>query len=155
MSAQSDKIRRYFLSIFLSPSKDYERSLRQESGFQHCCPQSNLTVRFLKELKNIHIKLVYFFIQHCASDEMVPFIENKQIFINLRQFHSYIVDDNKSLSSSLPCPEHEEADSKIVFHVCNIDAQANFVIRCSDTDIAIIMLEHKHNLKNDDSNVWL
>lgn len=74
------------------------------------------------------------------------------------QCHSYVVDNNEIVSDvdgTLSCLEHEEADTKIVFHICNTDAQANFVIKCSDTDIAIIMLGHMHNLINDDSNVWL
>ncbi|CAH1103835.1 unnamed protein product [Psylliodes chrysocephalus] len=142
---------------------DYERSLRQEStqlDFNIAAPDQVRPSDVLKELKNINFKqaLVDFFIQHWASDEMVPFVEDKRIFINYKQCHSYIVDNNKVVSGvddSLSCPEHEEADTKIVFHVCNIDAQAHFVIRCSDTDIAIIMLGHMDNLKNDDSNVWL
>ncbi|XP_074106572.1 uncharacterized protein LOC141532227 [Cotesia typhae] len=89
---------------------------------------------------------------------MIPFVEKKRVLINFKQCHSYVVDNNKIVSDvddTLSCPEHEEADTKIVFHISNTDAQANFVIRCSDTDIAIIMLGHMHNLINDDSNVWL
>lgn len=66
--------------------------------------------------------------------------------------------NNKVISEiheDLSCSEHEEADTKIVYHVCNIDAQANFVIRCSDTDIAAIMLGNIHHLKNGDSHVWI
>lgn len=149
---------------YFSPSiKDYERDLRREStqlDFNITGPDQVRPSDFLKELKNINFKqaLVDFFIQHWASYEMIPFVENKRILINFKQCYSYIVDNNKIVSNvddSLSCPEHEEADTKIVFHVCNTDVQANFVIRCSDTDIAIIMLGHMHNLKNDDSNVWL
>ncbi|GBP33556.1 hypothetical protein EVAR_28711_1 [Eumeta japonica] len=59
------------------------------------------------------------------------------------------------IDEDLSCPQHEEADTKIVYHVCNTDARANFVIRCSDTDIAAIMLGNMHHLKNDDSHVWI
>lgn len=148
---------------YLSPSiKDYERDLRREStqlDFNITGPDQVRPSDFLKELKNIHFKeaLVEFFIQHWASDEMVPFVENKHVLINFKQCHSYVVDNTivSTVDDSLSCPEHEEADTKIVFHICNIDVQANFVVRCSDTDIAIIMLGHMHNLKDDGSNVWL
>ncbi|GFT41856.1 hypothetical protein TNCV_1667151 [Trichonephila clavipes] len=50
---------------------------------------------------------------------------------------------------------HEEADTKIIHHICNIDVQANFVIRCSDTDIAAIMLGNMRHLKNEDSHVCI
>ncbi|CAH1110447.1 unnamed protein product [Psylliodes chrysocephalus] len=66
--------------------------------------------------------------------------------------------NNKVISKiheDLSCSEHEEADTKIVYHVCNIDAQANFVIRCSDTDIAAIILGNIHHLKNGDSHIWI
>ncbi|CAH2108531.1 unnamed protein product [Euphydryas editha] len=85
---------------------------------------------------------------------MIPFIGNNKIFINFRQCHFFTVTKNKVMSEiheDLSCSEHEEADTKIVYHVCNIDAQANFVIRCSDTDIAAIMLGNMHHLKNNDS----
>ncbi|GFR12653.1 hypothetical protein TNCT_105651 [Trichonephila clavata] len=48
------------------------------------------------------------------------------------------------------CSDLQEADTIIIHHICNIYAQANFVIRCSDTDITAIMLDNKHHLKNDD-----
>lgn len=54
----------------------------------------------------------------------------------------------------MSCPEHEEADTKIVYHACNINYQANIVIRSVDTDIAAIMLGNMHHLKND-SCVWI
>ena len=56
---------------------------------------------FLKELKNINFKqaLVDFFIHHWASDEMIVFVENKQILINFKQCHSYVVDNNKIVSN--------------------------------------------------------
>lgn len=56
---------------------------------------------------------------------------------------------------NLSCPEYEEADANIFYHICNIVVQANFVIRCSDTDIAVIMLRNMHHLKKDDSYLWI
>lgn len=72
---------------------------------------------------------------------MVPFIGNSQVFINFKECHSYMVYNNKVLlnvDDSLSCLKHEEADTKIIYHICNVDAKANFVIRCSDNDIATI-----------------
>jgi len=59
-----------------------------------------------------------------------------------------------SVHEELSCPEHEEADTKIVYHACNINFQANIVIRSVDTDIAAIMLGHMHHLNNH-SVVWM
>lgn len=149
---------------YFSPSiKDYERSLRQESAqldFNITGPDQTRPADFVKELKNIRFKqaLVDFMIQHWATDEMAPFIGNKEIFINFRQCHYYFVHNNRVISGvedNLSCEQHEEADTKIIYHVCNVDAESNFVIRCSDTDIAAIMLGNMHHLKNKDSHVWI
>ncbi|PRD24878.1 UNVERIFIED_CONTAM: hypothetical protein NCL1_42522 [Trichonephila clavipes] len=59
-----------------------------------------------------------------------------------------------NIDENLTCTNHEETDTKI-HHVCNIYAEANLVMRCSDTDIAAIMLGHMSHLKNDDYHVWI
>lgn len=43
-------------------------------------------------------------------------------------------------SQVFTCDKHEEADTKIVYHACKADANSNILIRCSDTDVLIIML---------------
>ncbi|GFW80336.1 uncharacterized protein TNCV_2944691 [Trichonephila clavipes] len=58
------------------------------------------------------------------------------------------------LFQELSCPTHEEADTKIVCHTCNINYPAEIVIRSIDTDIAAIMLGNMHHLKND-LVVWM
>ncbi|KAF9406799.1 hypothetical protein HW555_012938, partial [Spodoptera exigua] len=78
--------------------------------------------------------LVDFFILHWTSEEMIPFIGNNQVFINFRQCHSFTVSNNKVMSEineDLSCPQHEEADTKIVYHVCNTDARDNFFRRAN------------------------
>lgn len=149
---------------YFSPSiKDYERSLRNESTqleFSISGPDQVRPSDFAKELKNIRFKeaLIDFFIRHWSTDEIVPFIGNKNIVVNFKNCHSFSVINNAVVSSideNLSCPEHEEADTKIIHHICNFVDQANFVIQCSDTDIAVIMLGNMHHLKNDDSHVWI
>lgn len=142
---------------YFSPSiKDYERSLRNESTqleFSISGPDQVRPSDFAKELKNICFKeaLIDFFIRHWSTDEIVPFIGNKNIVVNFKNCHSFSVINNAVVSSideNLSCPEHEEADTKIIHHICNFDDQANFVIQCSDTDIAVIMLGNMHHFKN-------
>lgn len=149
---------------YFTPSiKGYERSLRFESAqleYTIAGPEQVRPSDFVKELKNSNFKeaLVDFFILHWASDEMASFIGNKMIHINFRKCHSFTVNEaNKVMSSineELSCPEHEEADTKIVYHACKINHQANIVIRTVDTDVAAIMLSHIHRL-NDGSHVWM
>lgn len=149
---------------YLTPSiKDYEHSQRLESaqlsytitGPDQTCPSD-----FTKELKNSNFKqaLVDFFILHWASDEIIPFIGNKTIYINSKQCHSFVVDASNNIVTrvveELSCPEHEEADTKIVYHACSISNRVNIVIRSVDTDIAAIMLGHMHHIQND-SLIWM
>ena len=46
----------------------------------------------------------------------------------------------KTFEHDLSCPEHEEADTKIVFHVAKLQDDGSVFIRCSDTDVLIILL---------------
>lgn len=128
-----------FDEYFTPSKKNCDRSSRHECTqlyFFISSPDQVRPADFAKELKNSRFKqaLVDFFISHWATDKMISFIGN--------------IHDNKIVSTideKLSCPEHEEADTKIVYHVCNIDDQANLVIKCSDTDIAVIMLCKMHD----------
>lgn len=147
---------------YFTPSiKDYERSLRYESTQLDFIITGSDQVRpadFGKELRNSRFKdaLVDFFILHWATDEMIPFISNKHININFRQCHSFIVNNDtieSNIDENLSCPEHEEADTKMIYHLCKIDSQANIVIRSSD--VAAILLGNMHHLKHENSHVWI
>jgi 5'-3' exonuclease len=50
---------------------------------------------------------------------------------------------------NLSCVGHVEADTKIVFHACKLDSDAHVTIRCSDTDILVIMLGNMNFIPND------
>ena len=109
---------------------------------------------FATELKNVNFKesLINFIIDDWNNDYMAPFIENKQIYLNFLECYKYEVVNNRvqrTKDFNLSYPAHEEADTKIVYHICQIDFQANITIRCSDTDAAIIMLAHMENTYKD------
>ncbi|CAG9834603.1 unnamed protein product [Diabrotica balteata] len=149
---------------YIFPSiKDSERCLRHEASlidYTISGPEQVRPSDFSKELKNTKFKeaLVDFFTKHWSSEEMKSFLGNRQIFINFRTCQSYQIVDDKIQSSvveSLCCTSHEEADTKIVYHACNITEQSNIVIRASDTDILIIMIGNMTRLQNANSNVWM
>jgi hypothetical protein len=50
---------------------------------------------------------------------------------------------------NLSCVGHVEPDTKIVFHACKLDSDAHVTIRCSDTDILVIMLGNMNFIPND------
>ncbi|GBP63916.1 hypothetical protein EVAR_39579_1 [Eumeta japonica] len=73
------------------------------------------------------------------------------IYINDEFCYKEIHNNNvvKTIDHNLSCPTHKKADTKIVFHVCKLDFDAHVTIRCSDTDIAIIMLGNMNAIQND------
>lgn len=148
---------------YFTPSiKDHERSLRegfQSSHYIISGPEQVRTADFNKELKNSKLKdaLVNFFIDHWASDEMVPFINDKTIFLNHKNCHSYQVSGERvirTLEEDLECPAHEEADTKMVYHVTKVNDSSNILIKCSDTDVLVIMLGSMEYL-NTPQDVWM
>ncbi|CAH1173831.1 unnamed protein product [Phaedon cochleariae] len=141
---------------YIFPSiKDSEHSLRgmQVTQFHIEGADQIRSSDFSNDLKNAKFKeaLVNFIIQHWALDSAAPFIGNKTIFINYDQCYKYKVNNGhveRTHDVSSTCPAHEEADTKIVFHVCQIDYDAHVTIRCSDTDVAVIMLSNMSALSN-------
>lgn len=88
---------------------------------------------------------------------MWPFFENKTIYINFDYCYIFEATDgvvHKTIDDTFSCLDHEEADMKIIHHVCNIDYEANISIRCSDTDILVILLGNMVNLKST-SKIWM
>ncbi|CAH2096461.1 unnamed protein product [Euphydryas editha] len=150
---------------YYQPSiKDYERCMRgrQETDREYVIsgPQQVRPPEFAKELRNDNFKtaLVSFLIDHWESDSVAEFIGRKKILLNHIKCYLYEVDNNnkvvKTESNEFSCPWHEEADTKIVFHAMNINYAANITVRCSDTDILIILLGNMHHRKSQ-SNIWI
>lgn len=97
------------------------------------------------ELKNVDFKesFVQFLISNWTNSSHKAFIGNKTIYIDFLQCHKLqVVNENieMTIPQDLCCPHQEEADTRIVFHVSKITYECDVTIRCSDTDILIILL---------------
>lgn len=134
---------------YLFPSiKDNEHSLRNRvrgQRFQINGPDQIRPSNFSEALKNIYFKeaLIEFLIEDWKNDYMAPWIGEKTIIVNYLECYKYEVNEGKvqrTFDPLLTCAGHEEADTKIVFHACNLSSDTQVTIRCSDTDILIIML---------------
>lgn len=139
---------------YFTPSiKDCERTRRNESTSQVLIgPNQIRPHNFIAQLKNTQFKtaLVKFFIHHWSTDDMVPFINNKIVHLSFDQCYCYRVENNKvnmMKDDNLTCEKHEEADSRIVYNICQINFNAEIVVRCSDSDILIILLGNMDHLK--------
>lgn len=149
------------LNQYFTPSiKDCEHALREElSTPVSIGPNQIRPHNFAAQLRNINFKksIVNFSIKHWSSDDMASFIGNKTIYLSFSECYCYRIDNNKVIMTkddSLSCEAHEEADSRIVFHICQIDFDAEVIIRCSDSDILIILLANMDNL-NASLKLWM
>lgn len=140
---------------YIFPSiKDTEHKLRGmvQANFHIDGPDQVRKTELLVELKNINFKeaLVTFFIDNWAEDYMAPFINEKTIYVKSDAcFFKYTVIDGKvvrTLEEKLSCPAHEEADTKMIFHICQLDFDGKVTIRYSDTDVLIIMLANMNKI---------
>lgn len=140
---------------YWSPSiKDYERLLRGGSNrYEYVIsgPDQARTHDFAKELRNDKFKeaLVLFLISHWQSNDVAAFIGNKIIILNYIHCYTYSVVDGNVVKTENPdffCPSHEEADTKIVYHASKINSDSTVVVKCSDTDIVVIMLGNFHKI---------
>ncbi|KAJ8677787.1 hypothetical protein QAD02_013574 [Eretmocerus hayati] len=148
---------------YFEPSvKDYEHTLRstvRQDDYQidgrHQVRQSNLS----KELRNISFKeaLVNFIIKDWTHPRLIPFFDNREIYVSHKSCFSFQKVDDKIIRTEVPSlatPLHEESDTKLVFHACQAQPESNVVVRCSDTDILVIMLGSMKSL-NRNVKVWL
>lgn len=83
---------------------------------------------------------------------MAPIVGNKIIYVNFNKCYSYRVENNKVIKTVED--SHEEADSRIIYHICQINVDAEVVIRCSDTDILLILLGIMDHL-NASLKLWI
>lgn len=146
-----------FDRYFSASIKDNEHLLRGRiRGQQYRIhgPNQIRPANFANELKNNYFKaaLVEFLCDDWKNNYMASYIGNKTIYINYELCYTYELKSNevvRTVDHNISCPAHEEADTKIVFHVCKVDFDALVTIRCSDTDICIIMLGNMSALQKD------
>ncbi|GFT48906.1 uncharacterized protein TNCV_2771211 [Trichonephila clavipes] len=116
---------------------------------------------FAGELKNTQFKeaLAKMLIDHWTNDNMYPFIGNKTIYLRFDKrvlFVSRVCVVNKvirSIEESLSCDEHE-AETRIIYHICQISVDAQVVVRCSDSNILIKFLGNLDHL-NASLKLWI
>lgn len=156
---------------YRSPSiKDNEHARRQtseERNYTISGPGQKLSKDFAIELRNINFKqsLITFLLDYWTCEEMAPFFGTKTLYVNYEVCHKFQVQAGKvqkTVVESLCCPEHEEADTKIVYHATQLDyldgqyddINYNLLIRCCDTDILVIMLGNIEHVKKP-MQIWM
>lgn len=146
---------------YLTPSiKDSERLNREGSDIPYTIngPLQKRPNDFLKSLKNFRFKeaLVKFLANHWADDSFATVLGNTKIYITVReQCFSYCSAANLAVhteETEFEC-QHEEADTRIVFHISKVPENSNILVKASDTDVLIILLGNMHKFPN--LQIWL
>ncbi|GBP40287.1 hypothetical protein EVAR_83977_1 [Eumeta japonica] len=132
-------------------------------------PQTKCPENFIADLKTIKFKqaFVQYVVNDWSTQDKAMFIKpTHKVFLNYQLCHSYrklAESVAREVSEKYTCSAHEEADTKIVYHVCVVGSCTNILIKCSDTDILVILLANMkqilvnvgENQFNVDRKIWM
>jgi hypothetical protein len=144
--------------------KDSERALRgmdqaEEMEYTIAGPEQHRPRKIGDSLQSRSFKeqLPKFLAVEWTSPEYADIIEGRQVYLSYLGacFRFYVIDgrvireDVEALKTN-----HEEADTLICTHVSHIDKDnaMNIVVRASDTDVAIILLNHCERFN---AHIWM
>ena len=146
----------------MSPSiKDAERCKRSDNRntiYQITGADQKRPTNWLQALRQDQFKeaLVNFLTRYWENDGFVSILGSKKLFANNGDtcFSFQAIDDNMvKLIENNYWSTHEEADSRMIFHIGQLSSPANVVVKTVDTDVVIIALGCINQLQ--DKNVWI
>lgn len=149
--------------------KDYKHKLRnnlRERDYAIEGPESERPAKFVDELKNIKFQQAFinFFIKNWRSPvHNSLFKANQSIYVSYDKCYKFrkVADEIKiDVIDELSCTNHEEAHTKMVFHACSMAAGSMILIKCSDTDVLVILLSNLKYLlqperQNINKKIWM
>lgn len=146
-NTEADEIHVIFDRYFQQSIKDYERRNRQEVNqeFAITGAEQRMPPDFMKSLQNIKFKeaLVVFLVQNWHNDALVPILKEKMVYVTCEEkCFSFRCDNNRMVKleeENFEC-HHEEADTRITFHLNKLPTASIVVIHSCDTDVLIILL---------------
>ena len=135
----------------VSPSiKDCKRDSRsgyEERGTQYQItgPNQRRPSNWLNALRFDQFKVVInsFLVSIWEDDSLAEIFQGKCLYVNNGDICYCFREENGQVTRTL-IPEltssHEEADSKMIFHLTNLEENSKVIIRTSDTDVLVIAL---------------
>lgn len=149
---------------YVVPSvKDLEHSRRcaDDAMYTITGPSQQRPKDWQKALRSSSFKMAFlrFLSQEWATHADVRTLDGHDIYLAIEEeCHHYAVQDGKLVHDEVPALacQHEEADTRIVFHLCSIlsEEKLSIAVRCSDTDIFILLLYHISHM-TDRTSVWM
>ena len=163
--AQKGKNKHLVFEKAVSPSiKDCERDSR--SGYEERCSQYQITgpnqrrpSNWLNALRfdQFKVTLNSFLVSAWEDNSLTEIFQGKCLYVNNGDICYCFREENGQVTRTL-IPEltssHEEADSKMIFHLTNLDENSKVIIRTSDTDVLVIALCCLEHIPVS-VNVWL
>ena len=137
----------------VSPSiKDLERNTRSSTRqdlFTITGPAQTQPSDWEGALKmgSFKTSFVKFLVSYWENDELSPFFENKQLFVNCKdRCFKFLAEGNCVVKSEVKelFSTHDKADSRMLLHVNYIPAPSDIVIKTVDTDVLIIAFGVMH-----------
>ena len=151
---------KYILFLTLPSIKDCERENRSAINIPYTIngPLQPRPNNFLGSLKNRHFKeaLINFLASYWENDFNSTILLDKRVFITVEeQCFSYNSDGNriiKTEETDFNC-QHEEADTRIMFHISKAPPNSKILVKANDTDVLIILLGNIHKVP--DIEIWM
>ena len=142
--------------------KDSERNKRDDNrhvAYQITGAEQKRPSNWLQSLRVDQFKgaLVEFLVTFWESNELSFIIGSKKIFVNSGDTCFSFCNEGgfmvKKIEEEYRC-SHEEADSRMLFHLSKCSTPSNIVIRTVDTDVLITALGSLHLLA-EGKQVWI
>ena len=149
--AQKGKNIHFIFDKVVSPSiKDCERDSRsgydeRGSQYQITGPNQRRPSNSLNSLRFDQFKVAInsFLISAWEDDSLAEIFQGKCLYVNNVNICYCFREENGQVTRTL-IPErtssHEEADSKMIFHLTNLEENSKVIIGTSDTDVLVIAL---------------
>ena len=143
--------------------KDCERESRSvESGsilYEIKGASQKRPSNWLSPLRSSTFKesLMYFLVDLWSNDQLTYLFKFKLLYVTCNdKCYQYYANNNQVVCLEVHAlySTHEEADSRMFFHLKSIDPPSNVIIRTADTDCLIIALACKLNYDNQ-IKVWM
>lgn len=146
---------------YLHPSiKDCERSSRKEdeTAFSITGELQNRPTNFNKSLSNPKFKtaLVNFLYEHWINNSCNQILKNKKVFLTVENKCFIYTNDNHNIvrvqNEEYTC-DHEEADTRIFFHLNKCSQNSKILIKSVDNDVLIICLGNMEKFEGHE--IWM
>ena len=155
----------FVCDTYISPSlKDTERRRRSgtETTFKITGPDQRCPRDLNQALKSSSFKteFVHFLADEWTKEPYAAILVGHKLYLALESVcYKYEVINAAIVRDEMPtyASQHEEADTRMIFHLANIFEESpdvNVVVRSNDTDVLILLVYHVKQIRNN-PKVWM